>query len=76
MTRQFEVVVKAGSKHGPLIETGADGSMKVYLRERALDGKANVRLIELIAKHYDTSKSRIKIVRGLSSKYKLIRIDG
>ncbi len=72
---QFEVIVKTGSKHGPLVEANADGSMKVYLREQALEGKANAKLIEMIAKHFDVSKSRVKIIKGLSSKYKLIRIE-
>ncbi len=72
---QFEVLVKAGSKHGPLVEADADGSMKIYLKEPALEGKANAKLIELIAKHYDVPKSRIKIIKGLGTKHKLIRIN-
>lgn len=72
---QFEVKVNAGSKHGPLIEANADGSMKVYLREQALEGKANTKLIEMVANHFDVSKSRVKIIKGLTTKYKLIRIE-
>ena len=75
MKMQFEVFVSAGSKHGPLIEANTDGSMKIYLKEKSLEGKANVKLVELIAKHYDVPKSRVKIIKGLSTKHKLIRIN-
>jgi hypothetical protein len=75
MKMQFEVLIKPGSKHGPLIEANTDSSMKVYLSEQFLEGKTNARLIELIAKHYDVPKSRVKIIKGLSTKNKIIRIN-
>lgn len=74
MTREVSVQVKPGSKKGPLIQTSLTGELLVYVREPAVDGKANIALVELIARHYDVPKSAVKIIRGLSSRHKHIRI--
>lgn len=71
---QFEVKVKPGSKVGPLIETEASGNMTVYLRERPHQGSANLALVKLVARHFDVPRSRVEIIRGLSSRLKTIRI--
>ena len=34
------VTVKPGSRKGPLVETAADGSLTIYVRERAIEGRA------------------------------------
>ena len=73
--RQFRVFVKPGSRLGPLIEADISGEMTIYLREKAIDGKANKELIELIAKHLDVPKSLVSIVNGVSSRHKTIRVD-
>lgn len=39
-----------------------------------IDGKANAALIRLLAKEYGVPKSRIRIVRGESSRDKLIEL--
>ena len=69
------VWVKPGSKKGPVVEQNADGSLIVYVRERAVEGKANEAVIKLLADHFDVAKTRIKIIRGLSSKTKTIEIN-
>ncbi len=60
---------------GPLIKVEPDGGLTVYLRQPAHEGKANLALVELIAKHYDVPKSCVKITHGASSRHKLIRIE-
>ena len=52
-----------------------DGSFRVRLTAAPVDGKANEALIELLANHFDISKSNIKIVRGLTSKNKVVEIN-
>lgn len=52
-----------------------DGSLRVRLTAAPVDGKANDALIKLLADHFDTSKSKIKIVRGLTSKNKTVEIN-
>jgi uncharacterized protein YggU (UPF0235/DUF167 family) len=69
------VKVKPGSKKGPLVETGDDGSLTVFLQQRAVDGAANDGLIEVLAKHYGVSKSRITIEAGFTSRIKRIDVD-
>jgi uncharacterized protein len=69
------VKVKPGSKKGPLVETDDDGSLTVFLQQRAVDGAANDGLIEVLAKHYGVSKSRITIEAGFTSRIKRIDVD-
>lgn len=68
------VRVKASSKKGPLIESDLGGRLIVYVREPAVDGKANNAVQLLLAKHYRTSKSRILLLSGASSPNKRYRI--
>jgi uncharacterized protein (TIGR00251 family) len=60
------------------IETHDDGSMlyRVYVTVPPEDGKANKEVIKLLAKHFGVAKSRISLVRGHTSKDKIIEIDG
>jgi len=52
----------------------SDTSYKVYLRAKALEGKANEALVKLLGNHFGIAKSRIKIVRGEHSRNKLVEI--
>ena len=71
---KIEVIVKPGSKKGPAVEVVENGSLKVYVREVAADGKANEAVIKLLAKHYGTAKSNVQILRGHTSRTTLIQI--
>ncbi|KKP59512.1 MAG: hypothetical protein UR53_C0001G0012 [Candidatus Magasanikbacteria bacterium GW2011_GWC2_34_16] len=51
-----------------------DGSFKVKLTSAPVDGKANDALVELLSEYFNTSKSKIKLVKGLTSKNKIIEI--
>ncbi|MGB9748557.1 MAG: DUF167 domain-containing protein [Candidatus Woesearchaeota archaeon] len=46
----------------------------VHLNEKPILGKANKKLIELISRHFNVSKSSVKIIRGIKSRHKIIRI--
>jgi uncharacterized protein (TIGR00251 family) len=72
---KINLTVKPNSSKGPLIEKQADGSLIIYIREIAAEGKANDALIKLLAKHYDVPKTRITITHGQASRHKTIRID-
>jgi uncharacterized protein (TIGR00251 family) len=72
---KINIQIKPNSKKGPLVESQPDGELIVYVREVAVDGKANEALIKILAKHYDVPKTRIKILRGSSSRRKLIEIN-
>jgi hypothetical protein len=52
------------------------GSEKpVLLKAQADKNKANIELLKLVAKHYKVSSSQVKIIRGLTSKEKVIEIN-
>lgn len=72
---RYGITVKPGSKKGPLVETAEDGSLTVYVRERAVDGAANDGVTKLLAEHFGVPKSRIDIIRGHTSRSKLIEVD-
>lgn len=72
---RITVKVKPGSKKGPLVEVEADGSLTVFLQQRAVDGAANDGLIEVLAKHYGVSKSRITLEAGFTSRIKRLNVD-
>lgn len=70
----INVTVKPNSKKAPLIEQQNDGSLTIYIREIATNGKANEALIKLLAKHFDVPKTHITIVRGHTSRHKLVEV--
>lgn len=72
--KTVHVVVKPGSKKGPYIQLGLDGSLLVCVREPALDGKANKAVIKAIAEHFQTPKSMVTLKKGATSKYKTFEI--
>ena len=53
-----------------------DGSLKVYLKAAATEGKANKSLINILADLYGVGKSDINIVTGLTAKSKIVEIGG
>jgi len=57
------------------IQAALDGSLKVWLKVEAKEGKANKALIELLADYYGVSKSLVRIVSGLKIKNKIVEID-
>lgn len=73
---RYGVTVKPGSKKGPLVEADEEGSLTLFVRERAVDGAANDRVIKLLAAHFGVPKSRITIVRGHTSRQKLVEVEG
>jgi len=52
----------------------SDGEYKVKLTAPPVDGQANDMLIKVLAKHFDVSKSSLRIVGGKSAKTKIIDI--
>lgn len=69
MKLQVKVVPRAKK---PGVEQLADGTWRVAVSAPAEDGKANAAVIEALAKHFDTSKRSIRIIRGETSRIKVI----
>jgi len=72
---KISVVIKPNSTKGPLVEAQMDGSLIVYIREIAADGKANEALIKLLAKYYNVPKTSVTIIRGHTSRHKMVELS-
>ena len=70
---KLKVKVKPGSRKNEVKVTGPD-ALEVRVTAAPEKGKANKAVIELLAKHYKVPKSSIHIIRGQSSKEKIIEI--
>jgi uncharacterized protein len=69
------VKVKPGSRKGPLVEIGSNGELTIYVRERAVDGKANDAVARLLAAHLQLPRSRVELVSGATSRQKRFRVS-
>ncbi len=58
------------------VEGVAGDTVKVYLTSPPAEGAANVQLIEVLSETLGVKKSAIHIVKGLSSRHKLVEIRG
>ena len=74
MARKIWLTVKPLAKHEN-ITLHSDGELLASVNAPASEGKANRRLIELLAEYFHTAKSSIRIVRGQRSRRKLIELD-
>ncbi len=53
-----------------------EGRLKIRISAPPVEGKANERLTEVIAKAFGVSKSSVEIIKGHTSRLKTIRISG
>ena len=54
---------------------GGDGVFRVYTTRAPEKGKANDAVVKLLAKHFGVPKSAITIVRGHTSRTKLVEVE-
>jgi uncharacterized protein (TIGR00251 family) len=69
------VKAQPGAKETALGEKIGD-AYKVRLSAPPVDGKANEALIRFFSRRFKVAPSAVRIVRGLSSRMKVIEIDG
>ncbi|MEO6726561.1 MAG: DUF167 domain-containing protein [Blastocatellia bacterium] len=53
-----------------------DGALKIRLAAPPVDGEANEELIRFLARLFDVPRRQVSILSGLTSKNKLIRVEG
>ncbi len=75
MIRTITVRVTPNASQNSVTEID-ESTYRVRLTTSPVDGKANEDLIRLLARHFKISKSSICIKRGLTSKNKLITLEG
>lgn len=68
------VRVKPGSAKGPLVEVDVAGELTVYVRERAVEGKATKAVTKLLAQHFGVAPSRVKLISGATSRIKRFEV--
>ncbi len=69
----ISVVVHVNAKN-PRVEGGPTKVLHVYVNAPPSDGKANRAVVDALAKHFDTQKSRVVLVKGMRSRNKIIEI--
>ena len=72
---KISVHLKPNSRHLEEVVVGDDGSLTVYTKVPAIEGRANEAAVKLLAKHFGVASSKVKLVRGATSKYKVFEID-
>lgn len=69
----INVAVKPGSAEQEIIKT--DGrNFAIRLKSRAEENKANIELVKLLAKYFNTQQKNISIKKGIKSKKKIVEI--
>lgn len=53
-----------------------DGLPKIRLAAPPVDGAANAALVEFVAKRLKIAKSRVRVVGGLTSRRKMLEVEG
>ncbi|MFG1794283.1 DUF167 domain-containing protein [Nocardia sp. NPDC049149] len=75
MPISVRATIKPNSRKGPLVEILDDGTLTLYVRAPAVEGKANKAAIELLAEHYGVAKSAVRLASGATSRHKRFDID-
>ena len=65
------VFLKPNSRHREEVVANDDGSLVVYTKAPAIEGRANLAAVKLVAKYYGVAPSRVKLVRGAVSRNKI-----
>ncbi len=71
--KTIQVKVKPNARVSGLEEL-SDGSWVARVKAPPVDGKANIELVILIAKHFGVRKAQVSIKSGASGRLKLVRI--
>lgn len=74
MSHKVAAAIKPNSRHREEVVASDDGSLVIYTKAPAVEGRANLAAINLIAEHFKVPKSRVKLVRGATSKWKVFEV--
>ncbi|HEX5607984.1 MAG TPA: DUF167 domain-containing protein [Candidatus Binatia bacterium] len=73
MARRIAVIVKPKARKPEIVKISPD-VYRIAVREPAQNGQANKAAIKFLSEHLGIPKSKLKIVRGVSSQHKLIEV--
>ena len=71
---KLRTCIKPNSKPAEGVEL-VDDIYEIRVKAPAIEGKANKRAIEVLAKHFGVAKSHVKLVSGATSRYKVFEIS-
>ena len=71
---RINLKIVPNAKQAKIIAEG-DG-YKVYIPAPAVEGKANAYLVKFLAEHFKVRKSAVTLVRGETSRHKVVEIFG
>jgi len=69
----IQVYVTPNAREARVVRVSED-HFEVRVDERAVGGRANKRLVEILAEHFKVPKSRITILKGTKTRNKTIQI--
>ena len=72
---KISVHLKPNSRHREEVVMNDEGSLTIYTKAPAIEGRANVVAAKLLAKYFGVAPSKVKLVRGATSKYKVFEVD-
>jgi uncharacterized protein (TIGR00251 family) len=67
------VFVKPNSPRAPAVVEGENG-LVVHVRAKAVDGKANTELVQVLAGYFGVAKTQIVIKHGAASRHKTVEV--
>lgn len=76
LVAQIQVKVITGAKRTEIAEWMGDGSLKIKLHSKPIEGKANEELRNLLAKKLELPISCVEIISGIHARRKLVRFSG
>lgn len=72
---KLNIQIIPGSSRNEIVSF-IDNTLKIKLQAPPVDGKANKACVEFLSKLLKVAKTHISIIKGQTSKHKIIRIDG
>ena len=79
MKNKFAILnirLQPGAREEGIFRLLENGVLKIRVKPRPIEGKANESLIKLLSKEFGVSASNIEILSGVTSKNKMIKILG
>ncbi len=72
---KISILLKPNSRHREEVVVGDDGSLTIYTKAPAIEGRANLAAVKLLAKHFGVAPSKVELLRGVASKHKVFEVD-
>lgn len=72
---KLSVHLKPNSRHREEVVANDDGSLTVYTKAPAIEGRANLAAVRLLAAHFGVAKRQVVLLRGVTSPQKIFQID-